>query len=77
VEESEKLAKELVDEGEGQWKELREEMQGMVRATLDELDIGSKKEFEELKSRLASIEQRLTMIEDRLAGPAPGDPGHA
>ena len=73
VDETERLTKELMDEGEIQWGEIKDEIVEMIRTSLDKLDIGYKKDFADLKSRLVNIEQRLSMIEERQPGPDAGE----
>ncbi|HYA02209.1 MAG TPA: phasin family protein [Syntrophobacteria bacterium] len=60
--EAERLAQDLVESGQHQWGEIQTRVAEMVRKGLDTLDIGSKKEFRELKARVEELERRLTQL---------------
>jgi polyhydroxyalkanoate synthesis regulator phasin len=62
-EEAEKLANDLVESGRHQWDEIQEKMTETVRKGLDSFDIGSKREFQELKDRVDNLEKRLVILE--------------
>ena len=62
-EEAEKLANDLVESGRHQWDEIQEKMTETVRKGLDSFDIGSKREFQELKERVDNLEKRLVTVE--------------
>jgi len=65
---SEKEAKsfiqDLVDAGEGQWKDFEKSVKEMVRKRLDRMDVPDRKELEELRARVDSLEKRLAAIEN-------------
>ena len=61
--EAEKLANELVESGRHQWDEIQEKMTETVRKGLDTFDIGSKREFQELRERVENVEKRLVILE--------------
>ncbi len=61
--EAEKLAQDLVESGKHQWEDIQEKVAETVRKGLDSFDIGSKKEFQELKARVENLEERLTKVE--------------
>ncbi|GEM_PF-435565 len=61
--EAEKLAEELVKSGEKQWDDIQQDLAESLRKGLDDLDISSKKEFQELKNRVENLEKRTTMLE--------------
>ncbi len=61
--EAEKLAQDLVESGKHQWEDIQEKVAETVRKGLDSFDIGSKKEFQELKARVENLEGRLTKME--------------
>ncbi|MFP3869722.1 MAG: phasin family protein [Syntrophobacteria bacterium] len=63
-EEAEKLAQELVDSGQNQWEELQARVTETLRKGMDSFDIGSRKEFQELKARVENLEKRLSVLED-------------
>ena len=61
--EAERLAQDLVESGRHQWEDIQEKMTETVRKGLDSFDIGSKKEFQDLKERVENIEKRLAVLE--------------
>lgn len=75
TEDAEKLAGELFDAGQKQWQEIQGKVAGTVRGGLETMDIGSHKEIRELRERLDNLEQRLTLMEDRLPAVAGETPG--
>lgn len=62
-EEAEKLNSELMESGQKQWEEIRSNIRDSVRKGLEGLDIGSNKEFKELKNRVENLEARLVLLE--------------
>ena len=64
---SEKEAKGLIDElveaGQGQWKEFEKSVKEMVRKRLDSMDVPNRKELDELRARVDRLEQRLAALE--------------
>lgn len=71
--EAEKLIEEFMEEGNRQWEDIREKVNETIRQSFDTLDIGSKKEFVDLKEKVNTIEKHLNIIEERLASTASGD----
>jgi polyhydroxyalkanoate synthesis regulator phasin len=63
-EEAERLAQDLVDSGQHQWDEIQAKITETVRKGLDTFDIGSKKEFQDLKQRVENLEKRLSMLDE-------------
>jgi polyhydroxyalkanoate synthesis regulator phasin len=61
--EAERLAKDLVESGRHQWEDIQEKISETVRKGLDNFDIGSKKEFQDLKERVENLEKRLGGLE--------------
>jgi len=65
---SEKEAKGLIDElveaGEGQWKELEKSTKEMLRKRLDSMNVPDRKELEELRSKVDSLERRISALEN-------------
>jgi polyhydroxyalkanoate synthesis regulator phasin len=61
--EAERLAQDLVESGQHQWHDLQTRITEMVRKGLDTLDIGSKKEFRDLKARVEELERRLSQLQ--------------
>ena len=66
--EAEKLAQELVESGQHQWEDIQTKIAESVRKGMDSFDIGSKKEFQELKARVENLEKRLTILEQVTEG---------
>ena len=64
---SEKEAKGLIDElveaGEGQWKEFEKSAKEMLRKRLDSMDVPDRRELEELKNRVEGLERRISALE--------------
>jgi polyhydroxyalkanoate synthesis regulator phasin len=64
---SEKEAKGLIDElveaGQGQWKEFEKSAKEMLRKRLDTMDVPNRKELDELRERIDRLEQRLNALE--------------
>ncbi|NIQ90741.1 MAG: hypothetical protein GWN93_17705 [Deltaproteobacteria bacterium] len=61
--EAEKLAHDLVESGRHQWEDIQEKMTETVRKGLDTFDIGSKREFQDLKEQVENLEKRLAALE--------------
>ena len=61
--EAEKLARDLVESGRHQWEDIQEKISETVRKGLDNFDIGSKREFQDLKERVENLEKRLAVLE--------------
>ena len=62
-EDAERLRAELLATGEEQWKELEKSVSGAVRRTAESLNVAPRREVEELKSRVDSLERRLMTLE--------------
>ena len=60
--EAEKLAQDLVESGQHQLEQNQENVTESVRKGLDTFDIGSKKEFQELKARVEELEKRISQL---------------
>ena len=61
--EAERLAQDLVESGRGQWEDIQKKISETVRKGLDTFDIGSKREFQDLKERVENLEKRLAVLE--------------
>ena len=68
---SEKEAKSLIDElveaGEGQWKEFEKSAKEMLRKRLDSMNVPDRKELEVLKARVDNLERRLSALESPIS----------
>lgn len=62
-EEAEKLADDLVKSGQREWEEVQTKISEGVRKGMDNLDISSKTEFQQLKARVENLEKRVAMME--------------
>lgn len=67
AEEAEKIAEDLTRDGEHQWNDVQSKISETVRKGLDNLDIGSRSDFQELKLRVENLEKRTAMLETALA----------
>jgi polyhydroxyalkanoate synthesis regulator phasin len=65
-EDSEKLSQALLESGENQWEDIRSDVKDSIKKGLENLDICSKKEFEDLKMRVENMEKRLSLLEAKL-----------
>ncbi len=63
-EEAEKLASELIESGEKQWHEVQAKIAESVKRATENLNLCSRREYEELKSRVEALEKRVTVVED-------------
>ena len=72
-EDARRLTSELVETGERQWEEMDKAVTESLRKSLDKLDVGSRKELEELKARMDNLEKRLARLEQ--VGPGVTHPG--
>jgi len=64
ADEAEKLASELVESGEKQWHEVQAKIEESVKRATENLNLCSRREYEELKSRVEAMEKRVTVVED-------------
>ncbi len=62
-----------MQEGHRQWDDMREKINETIHHSFDTLDIGSKKEFVELKERVIDLEKHISIIEDRLVSSSSRD----
>jgi polyhydroxyalkanoate synthesis regulator phasin len=63
TEEGEKLVQELVKSGERQWEEMSTKVSETTKKWSEDAEIIRRQEFQELKERVDSLEQRLDQIE--------------
>jgi polyhydroxyalkanoate synthesis regulator phasin len=64
VEDSEELIRELSAKGEKQQEGLQKWLSELVRSTVEDLDIASRREVEALAARLKNLESRVALMED-------------
>jgi polyhydroxyalkanoate synthesis regulator phasin len=63
-EDAERLTDELVQAGRQQWSSIETSIKETVRRTLTTMDIGSRRELEELKAQVSHLQKRVEMLED-------------
>ena len=63
---AEKLSQDLLESGEKQWEEVRSDVKDSIKKGLENLDICSKKDFQDLKTQVGDIEKRLSLLEAKL-----------
>ena len=61
--EAERMARDLVESGRHQLEDIQGKISETVRKGLDNFDIGSKKEFKELKARVDNLEKKIAECE--------------
>ncbi len=66
LEDAEKLADSLVDSGKKQWDEVQTSISEGVRKGWDNLDLGGKKEFGDLKKRVEDLESEVEKLKEKL-----------
>lgn len=64
AEDAERLADEIYQAGRPQWTAVETAVKDAVRRTLATMDIGSRQEIEELKSRIDNLQKRVDILED-------------
>jgi polyhydroxyalkanoate synthesis regulator phasin len=67
-EEAEKFTREIVETGESEFKEIREEVSKAINKTLSELNLADREEVDKLQSRLQELEKRMDMVESKGSG---------
>jgi polyhydroxyalkanoate synthesis regulator phasin len=72
TDEADKLAEDLVKSGEREWEDMNSKFQTSFKKVSENLEVVRKKDFEELKTRVELIEERLSRLEEhsREGGPA-------
>lgn len=68
-----RLTDKLVETGERQWKEMDKAVTAFLRKSLDKMDVGRRKDVEQMKARLENLEKRMVRLEQ--AGPGVTKPG--
>lgn len=61
-----KLLEELFETGSRQWSEMEESVSRLVHKKIEDLDVASKTELDECRSRVANLEKRMEILEDQL-----------
>ena len=64
MDEAEKLSGDLLESGKKQWDEFQTKITAAVKKALENLDIVSREDFQEMTSRVEDIEKRLAAIEE-------------
>jgi len=63
TDEADKLTQDLVKSGEQQWQEINEKITESMKKVAESVNVVKHKEFQELKSRLETLEQRVAAME--------------
>ena len=63
-EEAQKLVDEMFETGNQQWTELEASLSRKLQKGVENLDVASRKELQDCRSRLENLEKRMEMIED-------------
>lgn len=58
-EDAQNLKEDLYKTGEKEWAEMEEFFSGIIKKIMQSLDLGSRKEMDELKNRIEELEKRL------------------
>ncbi len=61
--EAEKLAQELLESGQKQWEEIQAMVTDAVKKVVENLDIITKKDFQELNEKVEELQKKLAMLE--------------
>jgi polyhydroxyalkanoate synthesis regulator phasin len=64
AEDADRLADEIYQAGRPQWTAVETAIKDAVRRTLATMDIGSRRELEELKAQVSHLQKRVEMLED-------------
>ncbi len=73
TDEAERLAQDLVENGQKQWEEIQTKVSETVRKTLEGLDIATRKDIDHLSERIDEIEKQISVSE----GPDESEEPHA
>ena len=63
VEEAEKFTKEIVEAGEKEYENYKEEITNALKNMLNSLDLVKRQDIEEIMARISSIEDRIEKLE--------------
>ena len=63
-EDADRLADELLLAGRQQWASTEAVIKDTVRRILSSLDVGSRRDFEELNAKVSNLQKRVEMLED-------------
>lgn len=61
---ADRLADALLEAGRNQWSSVETAVKDAARRTLSAMDVGSRRELEELKAEVANLQKRVEMLED-------------
>lgn len=64
TDEAEKLAEELVRSGERQWEEVNAKLSDKMKGFTENITFVRDKEFNDLKTRVEMLEQRIAVLEE-------------
>jgi polyhydroxyalkanoate synthesis regulator phasin len=61
--EAEKMLTELLESGENYWGEMEDKIKQKVQETMEDLDLCTRKDLDELKKDIARLKERVTELE--------------
>jgi len=73
TDEAEKLAQDLVENGRKQWEEIQSKVSETVRKTLENLDIATRKDIDNLTNRIEGLEKKISVSDE----PGESDENHS
>jgi polyhydroxyalkanoate synthesis regulator phasin len=72
-EDAERLADELYQAGQRRWTSMETSIKDAVRKSLSNMDIGSRRELDELKAKVDNLQKRVDLLEDTREQPNRND----
>lgn len=63
-EDADRLADELLQAGRQQWASIEAVIKDAVRRILSSMDVGSRRELEELNAKVSNLQKRVELLED-------------
>ncbi len=61
--EAEKLSQELIESGQKQWEEIQANITDAAKKVIENLDIVTKKDFQELNEKVEDLQKQLDKLE--------------
>lgn len=63
VDEAERLSRELLESGQAQWEELQNKITSTIKKAIENLDIASRTDLQDLNTRVEEVEKRVSALE--------------
>ena len=73
TDEAERLARDLVENGRKQWEEIQSNVSETVRKALENLDIATRKDIDNLTNRIEELEKKISVPDE----PGESDENHS